>query len=178
MESTELPGLEETFVAAFGHAPPYAEVPAGTPRSAMRQSLLATRRGGSGPIVQEACFVACGQLPGGARQVLGGLVVTLTPAGDLERFDDSVWTEPAPEDALVRRWGRPHLTWVFVHPDVSRHGVASRLLDQAVHALHRLGYKELASTFLLGNESSTLWHWKNGFSLKSYVLSPRLQNRG
>jgi hypothetical protein len=26
-----------------------------------------------------------------------------------------------------------------------------------------MGYKELASTFLLGNDPSTLWHWANRF---------------
>ena len=39
------------------------------------------------------------------------------------------------------------------------------LLEMAVPALGRLGYTGLASTFLLGNESSMLWHWRAGFKL-------------
>ena len=39
------------------------------------------------------------------------------------------------------------------------------LLEMAVPALRRLGYTGLASTFLLGNESSMLWHWRAGFKL-------------
>jgi hypothetical protein len=31
----------------------------------------------------------------------------------------------------------------------------------------------LASTFLLGNESSMLWHWRNGFQLLQYPGSRR-----
>ena len=45
--------------------------------------------------------------------------------------------------------------------------VESNWLDPA-------GYKELASTFLLGNESSTLWHWRMGFRLLAYPGSMRL----
>ena len=33
---------------------------------------------------------------------------------------------------------------------------------------------ELASTFLLGNESSTLWHWRAGFRCLPYPGSMRV----
>ena len=59
----------------------------------------------------------------------------------------------------------PHLTWIFVSPVDARQGVGTALLDVAVRALLRLEYTELASTFLLGNESSMLWHWRAGFKL-------------
>jgi hypothetical protein len=75
------------------------------------------------------------------------------------------WPEPPPPDCVERRLGLPHLTWVFVGPWHSAHGVGSALLAVAVRELLALGYHELASTFLLGNESSMLWHWRNGFRL-------------
>ena len=36
-----------------------------------------------------------------------------------------------------------------------------------------LGYNELVSSFILGNESSMLWHWRNGFDLLPYSGSRR-----
>ncbi len=36
-----------------------------------------------------------------------------------------------------------------------------------------LGYTELISSFILGNESSMLWHWRNGFELLPYSGSRR-----
>jgi len=47
------------------------------------------------------------------------------------------------------------------------------LLDMAVQALLRLGYKELTSTFIIGNESSMLWHWRAGFKLPEQPWSMR-----
>ena len=36
-----------------------------------------------------------------------------------------------------------------------------------------LGYTELVSSFILGNDSSMLWHWRNGFELLAYSGSRR-----
>jgi hypothetical protein len=36
-----------------------------------------------------------------------------------------------------------------------------------------MGFTHLASTFLLGNDSSMLWHWRNGFQLAGYPGSRR-----
>jgi hypothetical protein len=60
---------------------------------------------------------------------------------------------------------------------MARFGIGSALLGHATNALLKLGYTELASTFLLGNESSTLWHWMNGFRLISYAGSYRAMDR-
>jgi hypothetical protein len=46
-------------------------------------------------------------------------------------------------------------------------------LAAAVRELLALGYTQLASTFLAGNDSSTLWHWRNGFQLLAYPGSLR-----
>jgi GNAT superfamily N-acetyltransferase len=62
----------------------------------------------------------------------------------------------------------------FVAPLHARLGVGSALLDAVAQGLNRLGYTELASTFLLGNESSTLWHWRVGFRLLPYRGTMRL----
>ena len=52
------------------------------------------------------------------------------------------------------------------------------LLKRAVPALLRLGYSGLASTFLLGNESSTLWHWRAGFRLLEHAGTVREKRDG
>ena len=70
--------------------------------------------------------------------------------------------------------GQPHLTWIFVAPFSKRHGIGTRLLAEAVAALRSHGYRHLLSTFLVGNDSSLLWHWRNGFELLPYSASRRV----
>jgi hypothetical protein len=36
-----------------------------------------------------------------------------------------------------------------------------------------MGYTQVISSFILGNESSMLWHWRNGFELLPYCGSKR-----
>ncbi len=74
---------------------------------------------------------------------------------------------------VARRLGRPHLTWIFVSPFEAGQGVGTLLLSAAVRELLALGYTRLASTFLIGNDSSMLWHWRNGFALLPYPGSLR-----
>ncbi len=52
-------------------------------------------------------------------------------------------------------------------------GIGSGLLAHASNSLVELGYTELLSSFILGNESSMLWHWRNGFELLPYSGSRR-----
>jgi hypothetical protein len=47
------------------------------------------------------------------------------------------------------------------------------LLQSTTQALLSLGFTQLASTFLAGNDSSMLWHWRNGFQLLSHPGSMR-----
>jgi hypothetical protein len=102
--------------------------------------------------------------------------VTLLPPGDPCAWDSYSWPGPPPEDSIARRLGRPHLTWIFAAR--AGQGTGTALLAAAVRGLLGLGYTELASTFLLGNESSMLWHWRNGFRLLPYPGSWRaLQQR-
>ena len=48
-----------------------------------------------------------------------------------------------------------------------------RALAHASRSLLELGYTELISSFILGNTSSMLWHWRSGFELLPYVGSLR-----
>lgn len=163
----DLPGL---FAGAFSRVQPFASLDDDTRLEAARDCLEHTRTGGDGPAIAPACFVAVAE--DGTR--LGAILVTLMRAVDLATFDDPRWKGGGPPpDWLERRLGRPHLTWVFVGPWHAGHGVGSALLAAAVNALLALGYRELASTFLLGNVSSMLWHWRSGFRLLAYPGSIR-----
>jgi GNAT superfamily N-acetyltransferase len=163
-------GLYGLFAAALGRVQPFAGLDGPGRDAAVRACLDQTRAGGDGPLIGPACFVAAGDVPGA---VCGAILVTLVPTADPAAGEPLRWGEPPPADAVERRLGQPHLTWVFVAPPLAGHGVGTALLAAAVRALLGLGYGELATTFLLGNESSTLWHWRNGFRLLPHMLSPR-----
>jgi GNAT superfamily N-acetyltransferase len=126
------------------------------------------RTGSVGQVVEPACFVA----DDGGRLV-GAAFVTLLPPGDPGDWDSYFWQEPPPPDCVARRQGRPHLTWIFVAPLCAGQGVGTALLAAVVGALLRLGFTQLASTFLFGNDTSMLWHWRNGFRLLPYPGSLR-----
>jgi hypothetical protein len=147
------------FAGAFHRVPPFSQLE-DRAEEAAKDCLDRTRSGEDGPLVGEACHVATAD-----GRIVGAMIVTLMSGGDPEEID-TWWRDPKPDaDGLERREGRPHLTWAFVSPWYARHGVGTGLLGEAVPVLRSLGYRELASTFLLGNESSTLWHWRNGFRL-------------
>ena len=69
----------------------------------------------------------------------------------------------------------PHLgvTWAFVRPRDARGGVDTALLSAACDAPAGFGDQELTSTFLMGNDVSAFWHWRNGFRLLSGPFSQR-----
>ena len=164
--------LADLFSAAFCDRPPFLGLDGRKRRAAAREILDRCRTGGDGPLIETASFLgSLKPLEGPA----GGVVVTLLPATDLGDWRAFEWHEPPPADAVARRLGRPHLTWIFVHPFAAGRGLGTALLHAAVRQLLALGYTELASTFLLGNESSTLWHWRNGFQL---AASPWSRRRG
>lgn len=164
-------GLPKVFAAAFHRVQPFASLDQERQTKAAEECLGRTREGEDGPLIRPACFVAERESDGA---VVGGLLTTLAPKGDLTDFGTLRWKESPPPDVLERTLGRPHLTWVFVSPRFSGHGVGTALLVSSVNELKQLGYTELASTFLLGNEASTLWHWRIGFQLLAYPGSTRL----
>jgi GNAT superfamily N-acetyltransferase len=160
--------LAPLFAAAFERQQPFGGLDDEPREAAARKALAHTRNGGDGPWVERASFVATDR--GGA---VGAILVTLLPPDDPTDWDSYHWREAPPADAVARRLGRPHLTWVFVSPFDAGRGVGTALLSAAARELLALGYTELASTFLLGNDSSMLWHWRNGFRLLQYPGSRR-----
>ncbi len=162
--------LPEVFAAAFKRVQPYGSLDETLRLQAATRALTQTRTGGDGPLIENACFVASTRQGGYLR---GAILITLIPLKELTEWDCGQWTERPPPDAIERHQGRPHLTWIFVGPAGAGHGVGTGLLALAIRELLALGYRELASTFLLGNDSSMLWHWRNGFRLIAYPGSWR-----
>ena len=164
--------LPQVFAAAFGSIPPLCGMEDEAATAAASSCLEKTRSGGEGPLVESACFVAFDD----EARPCGASLITLGPDTDLTTLDHLHWKTP-PENAIERRIGRPHLTWIFVRPWLARHGIGGALLAHSANALLALGYRQLASTFWLGNESSTLWHWLNGFKLVNWYGSHRTMIR-
>jgi GNAT superfamily N-acetyltransferase len=120
-------------------------------------------------MIERACFVAKQD-----KDVVGAIFITLLPDSDPCDWDSYHWPETPPADCITRCLGRPHLTWIFVAPLSAGHGVGTALLAAAARELLALGYTQLLSTFMMGNDSSMLWHWRNGFQLLAYPGSYRL----
>jgi GNAT superfamily N-acetyltransferase len=161
--------LVELFAEGFAGVPPFAALDDVTRRQAAEQCLTRTRAGGDGPWVERAAFVAADA----DDDLLGTILVTLLPERDPCEWDSYQWHEPPPPDCVERRLGRPHLTWIFVRPGCAGQGVGTQLLAATVHELLALGYRELLSTFMVGNDVSALWHWRNGFRLLAHPSSRR-----
>jgi len=162
--------LPELFASAFRGLQPFGGLADAERAEAARQCLKQTREGGDGPWIERASHVA---LSADGETMLGAALITLTPPADPTSWDGFRWTKPPPADAVARRIGRPHLTWIFVTPARTGEGVGTLLLHAATRSLREMGFTELASTFLVGNDSSTLWHWRNGFRLLTYPGSRR-----
>lgn len=163
-------GLAPLFSAAFERQQPFCGLDDKRALAAAHKSLNYTRDGGDGPWIEQASFVALEEENGSE---CGAILVTLLPDADPSGWGSYHWKEPPPADALAHRLGRPHLTWIFVSPFLAGHGIGTLLLSAAVRELRALGYRQLASTFLNGNDSSMLWHWRNGFRLQAYPGSIR-----
>jgi hypothetical protein len=157
----QIEGLAGCFLSAFHNGQPFASLTPDEAKAAARDCLTRTRIGADGPLVPPACFQVFGR---DDARPSGAALVTLSSEDVLENPFGGDWTDP-PADALDRRLGRPHLTWIFVNMWEARRGAGTRLLAEVVEALLGLGYTQLASTFLQGNDASTLWHWRNGFRL-------------
>jgi GNAT superfamily N-acetyltransferase len=162
--------LPEVFAAAFHHLPPLGHLEDEARLAAARKCLTFTRQGGDGPLIDRASLVAAA--PEDARP-RGAIVVTLLPDRDPSEPGSFHWDGPPPAAALARRLGRPHLTWIFVDVLAAGAGLGTALLHAAAGELRRLGFTELASTFMLGNHSSMLWHWRAGFRLAAHPFSRR-----
>jgi GNAT superfamily N-acetyltransferase len=162
------------FAAAFERQPPFAGLGHQEREEAARAALRRTQDGGDGPLIASASFVA---LDGPDGAAVGAALLTLLPDADPSEWDSFHWHEPPPTDCLEQRLGRPHLTWIFVHPFCAGRGAGTALLIGAARRLRELGYRQLASTFLPTNDSSVLWHWRNAFRLVEYAGSTRRMER-
>lgn len=171
LEKGDWDELARLFAVAFERVQPFASLDDEARLGAARTCLERTRTGGDGPLIWQASFCAVGQAE---RRPLGAILLTLVPEGDLAEWGSCQWKEPPPPDAVALRLGRPHLTWVFVGQWHAGHGVGTALLSAAARELLALGYHDLASTFMCGNDSSMLWHWRNGFQLVAHPSSWRL----
>jgi GNAT superfamily N-acetyltransferase len=161
--------LATLFSAAFARIQPYGGLDDEHRLAAARTSLERTFTGVDGPWIPEASWTA--------RQdgrLVAGILLTMLPDGDPADLDIYRWHEPAPPDLWATGRGQPHLTWIFVAPLAKGHGIGTRLLAEAIAALRSRGYRHLLSTFLVGNDSSLLWHWRNGFELLPYSASRRV----
>jgi GNAT superfamily N-acetyltransferase len=165
----DMTALHDLFCGAFERQQPYAGLESAVRLQAAQQSLAKTCSGTDGPRIRQASFVAVEQ----DRPPVGAIFITLLPDADPADWDSFRWQEAPPENCVELRLGRPHITWVFVNPWSAGYGIGTALLGAAAAALRGLGYQQLASTFMLGNESSMLWHWRNGFALQSYPGSRR-----
>jgi GNAT superfamily N-acetyltransferase len=155
-----LPGL---FVRSFAEHQPFIGVAHDQRLTAAGEAIGLTRQGGDGPLIERACFVAVED-----GKMFGAVLVTLLPPGDPEEFETYSWGGQPPPDAVERCEGWPHLTWVLVDQSEARCGVGTALLAAACRALQAMGFNDLLSTFLYGNDVSVMWHWRRGFRLLSY----------
>ncbi len=162
------------FAAAFERQLPFGGLTRDERLEAVHRALERTCAGGDGPLIESASFVVLDSPDGAA---VGAILVTLLPDADPSDWDSFHWREAPPADCVDRRLGRPHLTWVFVHPFCAGRGAGTALLIGAVNRLREVGYGALASTFLPTNDSSVLWHWRCGFRLVEYAGSNRRADR-
>ena len=162
--------LAALFAAAFERIQPFAGLDRARRLDAATQSLARTFSGVDGPWIPDASR--------SARQADGtlvaGILLTLLPDGDPADLDVYRWSEPPPPDLWASGRGQPHLTWIFVDPLRKGRGVGTRLLVESAAVLRARGYRHLLSTFIAGNDSSLLWHWRNGFELLPYSTSRRV----
>ncbi|SFJ11305.1 Acetyltransferase (GNAT) family protein [Planctomicrobium piriforme] len=165
--------LFKLFAAATARTLPYSILTPARREQAAVDLIGEALDGYDGPIIPTASQIAVDAATG---NLVAAILMTLVAPGSWTDFTDPNWAQTPPADPIASRWGQPHLTWVFVSPDRQRRGLGQQLLTNARLALETLGYPALASTFLLGDHGSMLWHWKQGFELLPGLrsLSPRL----
>ncbi len=171
--AADFEALVPIFEAAFGHLQPYASLDEATCQKAAESALKQTFDGGDGPLIEEASFVALDE-----GKIAGAVLITLVPGGDPSESESFQWHVAPPKDLWKKTKAQPHLTWVFVRRFEQGGGIGTQLLQKAVRVLKKLGYATVWTTFLIGNESSVQWHWRNGFELSPGVMSKRRRWRG
>ena len=158
----------DAFAASFSRVQPFAGIDDAVRRIAAKACLERTLSGVDGVFIPSASFIAHDD-----RRLVGALFITLLPSGDPADSNVYSWSDPPAHDLWDKREGHPHLTWIFVRPLDKGKGVGTSLLLHAANVLLSRGYSHLLSTFITGNESSLLWHWRCGFDLLPFELSRR-----
>lgn len=138
-------GLTPLFQSAFSAQLPFSCLSEAEAAGLADACLNYTRAGKDGELVPQACLAASD-----TQGVTGAALVTLHSGAKF---------------GLEQDLRVPHLTWIFVHPFAARRGCGRALLQEIVFRLRDLHHNHLASTFLIGNSASTLWHWRMGFEL-------------
>jgi GNAT superfamily N-acetyltransferase len=154
--------LVDLYQAAFAETVPFPALTKEDQFAAAFSILGGSIAGFDGVPIPQASFVIRSRAE---KMPVAAALLTLTAPGNWTDFTDPAWKAAPPKDPVRQQWGHPHLTWLFVRPDFQRQGLGTRLLTQARQQLSQLGYAWLFSTFLVGNNSSLLWHWKQGFEL-------------
>jgi ribosomal protein S18 acetylase RimI-like enzyme len=147
----------KVFAAAFHKMPPFCALSGDEREKAAADCLNRTRGGGEGEFLEDASVVA--------RDSDGGMVGAILVTRWKPYGGD--WGPRYNPDVSA------HLTWAFVRPLDSGMGFGTLMLRESVERLQRMGFRHLLTTFLAGNESSMLWHWRNGFRLLPYIGSRR-----
>lgn len=169
IEDSDRTDLEALFCGAFSSAQPFASVNEKEQPKAARACMERVWNASDGPWIRQSSLIAFGNVN---EKPIGACFITLVPPA-MDGRDQYLWQEPPPEGCIERREGRAHLTWIFVSPWESGHGVATALLFESVKTLRVLGFDALYSTFLKGNDASALWHWRSGFRLLEHAGSNR-----
>jgi GNAT superfamily N-acetyltransferase len=158
LEEQDWKVMAPAMANAFHRIPPFCSLTDSERIEAAEDCLKHTRRGGDGELLPGACTVAANADAG----IVGALLVTRwkRETGDCESLENA-----SPNDA--------HITWIFVQFHSAGHGVGSAMLARTVISLREMGFKRLYTTFMAGNESSMLWHWRSGFRLLPYLGSYR-----
>jgi len=168
VQPSDLAELALTFRNAFGHLQPFGSLSDEVALQAAVKSLQHTFDGNDGPLAEPASFVAMH-----GDKIVGAIFITILPGGEVCDWGSMHWHDRAPPDLWDIGAGQPHLTWIFVERFEQGDGVGTQLLQRAVRALKKRGYKTLWTTFMIGNDSSLRWHWRNGFDLLPNGLSKR-----
>ncbi len=175
MASGDFGALPDIFTDAFDGVQPLGGLTRAQRLDAARVILDKTWQGNDGPWIRQASFTALDKTK---KTLLGGITITLVPGGNPAESACYRWEESPGNPWNKSHSGQPHLTWIFVSPMWKGVGLGSALLHAAVTALQKLGFASLWTTFLLGNDASMLWHWRNGFTLAPFPLSRRTLRRG
>lgn len=162
LPAVDIPFLVDLFYIANSHTQPYQSLDKLRAQAAAEDAIHQTATGGDGPVIEPACFRVYGDRH---PDPVGAILITLVPPDILVEPFAGVWQEKPPPNAIEKRLGIPHLTWVFVSWWEARRGFGTALLAHAVNALLKMGFTQLATTFALDNAPSLLWHWRNGFRL-------------